>query len=264
MNTKLTSALSLLLMAILCFSFAIQASAITRTPGVEVDDEFSYSVKGYWTTTNASRTVPAYFAELNNTAWFNVTVSAVMDANVTARTTQHFNNGTDEDNRLITINVATGDMYVMNGFQGFFYGNLGVGDPLRPSGDTAIWINETITRDYGSGKRDTNVVSFSFAVYLSEDLTNSTTGTEKITFYIDKATGALVERIDYIEFPDQAASEHWLLTRTNVWTVTSEPSNLPVPLIIVIVVVVVVVIVAAGIIWYYKGNRRRRKKQRRF
>jgi hypothetical protein len=91
------------------------------------------------------------------------------------------------------------------------------------------------------------------------------TGTETQTLYIDKATGVLVERRVFSEFPDlgQTGTELWTLQSTNLWAVSAAaPLELPLPLpIIVAIVAVVIVVVVAAV--YFRGKRHRRKKFRR-
>jgi hypothetical protein len=247
MNKKLTITLPLL--ALLFFGIVGQTLAQTRVPGVHQEDYFIYDITSHWSSSNASLTVPPYLLGINDTRWYNVTVSSVQGINVTARTAQHFANGTD-DNRLITLDVDSGSIYFMVGFQGFFDANLVAGDLLRPSGNDTVTINQTISRDYASGKRETNVLTLSYPV---TDYTNSSLGTATVTYYIDKATGVLVERKDYAEFPDQNGSEVWVLKDTNLWANTAAP--IPWLIITVVVVVIVVAIVSLVFLRNRKGHR---------
>ncbi len=264
MNKKLC--ISILLLSLLCLGIVGQALAQTRLPGVHYGDNFVYSLVSNWSSSNSSLTVPSELVDFNSTLSFNVTVTAVQGVNVTAMTVQRFGNNSTDDNRLITMNVDSGSNYFMNGFAGFFDANLGAGDLLRPSGnDTnpvtgvtseSVRINQTIPRTYASGTRDTNVVTVSYPVI---DASNTTLGTQTITYYIDKAVGVLVERKDYTEFPDQNGTELWTLKSTNVWTVSPPPLELPLPILIAVVAVVVVIVVAV----VYRGRKGRRKRSRR-
>ena len=153
----------------------------------------------------------------------------------------------------------------MEGFHGFYLANLNVNDLLHPTGEEGedgLRVNETVSREYASGKRDTNVVIISGPSILGSDLTNTTVGTTTITYYIDKATGVLVERKDYSEFPGQNGTEqHWVLKWTSLWTVSpSTEFPLPIPVLIVIVVVTVVAILAAV---FYKIRKARGRRHRR-
>jgi hypothetical protein len=220
MNSK--AAFTVPLIALLCLAFIGQSLGQTRGPGVQMEDEFTYSIKGYWNTTNATLTPPAYFIELNKTQYFNVTVSSVQDINVTARNDWRFTNGT-EINSLTTVDVDSGDLmfYIPErpAFQGFYDANLTAHEKLHPSNENdSIVINQTIPLDYASGKRDTNEVKITDIAVTN--YSNSTNGTETITFQFDKATGVLVNKTIYTEFPQETGTEQWLLTKTNVWTIS--------------------------------------------
>jgi hypothetical protein len=199
--------------------------------------------------------------QINNTQWFNVTVSAVLGVNVSATNIWHFVNGTEIPS-LVVLDVDSGQMHYMGGFQGFFYANLAVGDVLRPSAppdnDSApVAVSQTISREYASGRRDTNVASDSFPV---TDFTNSSIGTETVTFYIDKATGVTVERYEYVEFPDENGSTTWTLSDTNLWDVTAS-TDFPLPLpVLIVIVIIVAVAVSAAVIHRVRKTRRRRRR----
>lgn len=262
MKRKLT--ITLFILCLLCFGIIGQSIAQTRLPGVNVYDNFVYSITSSWNSSNASATVPISLVEINNTVTFNVTVTYVANDNVTATNTWSFSNGTRIDS-LVTFDTNSGNLidYIpgLPAFEGFYDANLGVNDLLRPSGNntTPVWINQTVTRNYDSVKRDTNFVTFS---YPSTDVTNSSIGTTTTTFYIDKPTGVLVERKDFTEFPDQNGTILWTLKSTNLWTVSATSPQLPLPLpIIVAIVAVVIVVVVAAV--YIRGRKGRRKKLRR-
>jgi hypothetical protein len=263
MNKKLMIALPLLFL--LCFGLVGQVLAQTRVPGVTFGDNLIYSITSSWSTSNASATVPAYLVQINDTRVYNVTVTYVIDDNVTALNIWSFTNGTDIISRA-TVNTDSGELleYIpgLPAFQGFYDANLGVNELLYPSGNYSITINQTVTRDYASGKRDTNVLTVSNLSYLGSDLTNSTLVTTTINQYMDKATGVLVERTIFTEYPDQNWTELWTLKSTNLWAVSATPleTPLPLPIIVAIVAIIVVVIIAAV---YFRGKRHRRKKFRR-
>jgi hypothetical protein len=257
MNEKMTTAIPLIFL--LCFAIFTQVSAQTQVPGVKYGDYFIFSIISQWNSSNSSATIPAFLSEINNTAYYKVLVESVIGSNVTATNIWHLTNNTDI-NSLVILNVDSGSMFYMNGYKGFFYSNLAANDLLRPSGADGIRINQTISRDYGSGSRETNMVTFSYNV---TDAGNSTIGIETATLYIDKATGVLVGRDIHSEFPDQSGSEIWTLTETNLWTVTSNNSwsTLPQPLIIAIIIVVIIATVS--ILVFYKLRKSGRRKSRR-
>ncbi len=256
MNRKLTPAI--ITLTLVCVGLIGHVFAQTETPisGVNVGDYFTFNVTSQWSTTNASATVPPYLLEINKTAYYKVMISSVIGPNVSATNVWHFNNDT-EINSLVVMDVETREMYFMNGFQGFCKANLTAGEPLYSGITDSPTINETISRNYASGPRETNVVSFSYPV---ADFYNTTEGTETLTFYIDKITGVFVERIVHTEFPDQTGTETWKLTETNRWTVSASAETLPpslLPIISVIVVIIVVVVAAA-----FLTKKRKKKKKR--
>ncbi len=252
MNKKLAVTVSLLM--ILCFSLAGQALAQSALPGVEAGDSFVYSINTYWTSTNSSRTVPEYLVLNNQTKWFNVSVSQVLGANVSATNSWEYNNGTRGDS-LVQMEVANGTVFFaiegLPAFTGFYPANLNANDLIRPLATDGPRINETISREYASGNRDTNVLTFSYEV---TDNTNSSIGNETVTNHIDRATGVLIEQIIYTEFPDQTGSIEWKLTSTNVWNVSAQPMSWLEIIAIVVVAIIVVAVVAVYII-----NRRRHR-----
>ncbi len=254
MNSKLTVAIPLLIL--LCFGLAAQAFAQTRAPGVKAEDYLTFSITTRWNSSNSSLTVPDRLVDINNTDYYKVSVSDVTAFNVTATNVWRFKNGTELP-ALVILDTDTGSMFYMNGYQGFFDANLTAGDLLHPSGSDLITINQTISRDYASGKRDTNVVTLS--AQIVNNATNVTLGKEEVNFYIDKATGVLVELFDTTEYFDTAetGSTIWLLTETNLWAASSPQSELLLPIIVAIVAVIVVVIVA---VLYFKTRKKRKKK----
>jgi hypothetical protein len=255
MNRKLAVTFSLLV--ILGFGLAGQALAQTSgVPGVKLGDYFVYSITTHWSTTNDSLTIPTELLMYNSTLYYNVTVETVQDSNVTVMNNWAFTNGTVLTAPSLS-NVDSGVLfeYIQGypAFQGFFDANLAVNDLLYPSGNGTLTITQTITRDYPSGKRDTNIVTSGSPI---TDVNNNN-GTETTTLYIDKTTGVLVERNDLIQFPDYTASITWTLTGTNLWTVSA--ATLPVPLIIAIVVVIVAVV---AVVVFYRERKKRGKKNR--
>lgn len=233
------------------------AQTETKVAGVSEGDYFIFSITSQWSSSNSSATVPAYLVDINNTQYYKVMVSSTIGPNVSATNIWHFTNDT-EVTSLVIMDIETMEMYFMSGFQGFCKPNLGVGDPLYATLEGSPTVNQTISRNYASGTRDTNVVTFSYAV---TDPTNSTEGTETLTLYIDKATGVFVERVVYTEFPDQTGSETWLLTETNLWTVSAPTLELPLPLpVIIAIVAIVVAVIVAALVFKTRKKRKKRSK----
>jgi hypothetical protein len=187
-------------------------------PGVTVGDEFTYSINGYFSSTDPNVTVPEAFMEINMTEWLKVIVTDVADQDVTVNTTWHFTNGT-ELNATSSINVDTGIPYPTNGFYPIYAANLKANDYIRPHGPDRSTINETSTRQYASGTRETNRRTISIQSYDENDPTR--TWIETPTIYFDKQTGMLVELRDVNVYtnPQMTLTVLWKLTDTNVWQV---------------------------------------------
>jgi hypothetical protein len=261
MNRKIAITFSLL--AILGFGLAGQTLAQTASgkPGVMQGDYLIYSITSHWSTTNSSLTVPNELLQYNSTLRFNVDVDVIEGSIVVILNTWVFTNGTDLTAPSYS-NVDSGELIRSlpgyPAFQGIYDANLTVNNLLHPSGNDSLTISQTITRDYYSGKRDTNVVITSDPI---KDINNKI-GTQIISNYIDKSKGVLVELNNDIKFADYNASIIWTLKDTNLWTVSAAPSpplSLPLPAIIAIVVVIVAVVAVAVFYWKRKQGR---KKQR--
>ncbi len=262
---KLATAISLIL--ILSIGVAGQALAQTRTPGVKGGDYLIYNLTTHWTSDNASDT-PFDLTDLNNTKVYNVTISAVQDGNITTTQLWDFKNGT-EIPFLVVWNIETAQSYYMSSeFEGIVGANLNVGDLLHPGGNDTFAVNQTITRNYASGPRETNVVELINPVQNAttnsdtNETTYNTIGNETLIYYIDKATGVLVEQnteIDSFTAPE-SGSVIWTLKDTNLWTVSADSSfpEITMPIIIAIVSVVIVVVVLAVVLMMRKKGGRKR------
>lgn len=231
MNRKLTLVFSLLFLV--AFSSVGPSLAQTQGVGVHVGDKFVYSLTSQWSSSNQSVLVPRNLMEINGTTFFNVTVTAIQNPSLTENVSWSFKNGTSFAS-VAVLDVDSGNLtyYVPNApvFEGFFYANQSAGDILRPTGNV-LFINQTISVNYpGSGVRDTNLISFTFNVL---DASNTVTGTQTTTYYIDRDTGALVRRTDQASSLDpitsflQTATVTWTLTETNLWAISVSQNPTP-------------------------------------
>jgi hypothetical protein len=259
MNRKLT--VVILTLVLIVFSLIGQTFAQNRKIGVNVGDNFVYNITALWSSNNASAVIPPYLVETNKTVAINVTVSAIQNPNVNATVTWSYTNGTDLTS-LVTLDVVSGAVFSQAPnspvFQGFYVANLFVGELLRPTGNNSFIINQVMTGNYASGLRDTNVAALTFPIANASGVA---VGTETQTFYIDKATGALVQFEDHTELPDQGALVTWLLKETNVWAVSSLPSPTPSPSIpefpqtlVLAVAAAMFLIVTVGLVAYRRQN----------
>ena len=263
MNTKLAFALSLT--AVLCIGFIGQAFAITYFPGVKSGDTFSYDLKTYWSSDNASATVPVGVKDSNNTSQLKVEISIVSDVNATATYLWDFTNGTEVP-YLLTQDVDSGlsyySSYAVPPIEILVGANISSGHILHPNGTDLITVNQTISRNYASGARDTNVIQFTHPI-VNNETDNTTVGLSTDTYYIDKVTGVIVEqnsKIEHTANPAETQSLTWTLKQTNVWD-ASAPFTVSLTNILIIIAVIVVVVVIATI--YLPRRKGKRKKSRR-
>jgi hypothetical protein len=267
MNRKLASTITLI--ALLCAGFAGQALAQTRVAGVKANDYFVYSITSSWHADNASEPTPTWLAEYNNTSQYKVQIGLVSGVNVTSTHTWDFKNGTQIP-YLITIDIESGTPYYLSGrappFDGIVGANINVGSLLHPAGNDSVTINQTTTRNYAAGARETNIVQLTSPIQNAtiDPVTNATVlvpiGNEDVTYSIDKTTGILVEQKTTIESltPKQTATITWTLKETNLWD-ASPPTN---TFYLIIAAVIAVIIILAVVLFVFRNKIRRRRKKR--
>ena len=266
MNTKLAITVSIAML--LCAGLIGQTLAQTRVPGVKSQDYLTYSLVAYWHSDNASQPVPESLIQVNQTLDYKVMISGVLNnVNVTATHTWDFKNGTTVP-YLIAIDVESGTPYYLSGaqppFEGIVGANLKAGDLLHPAGNDSVTVNQTITRNYADGPRDTNIVDLSSPLQnqtldSNNQTVYTTIGNQDVTYFLDKATGVLVEQnTTLVSFvPSETATVLWTLKETNLWNAAPAP-NLFLPIVIAVVVIAVVVVIAAVYRIRKRSNRKRR------
>lgn len=273
MNRKLTITLSLLVL--LGFSLVAQTLAQTRVPGISGGDYFTYTITALWSSANLGATVPSDLLAINETLAYNCTVLEVSGSNVTTTDVRSYVNGTEET-AIVVQDVDSGSSFVQTRLIEIVGANLGVNDPLH-SGDDPRRINQTVSIDYGSGKRDANAVFLSYPI---TDSSSNTVGFGTEAYYFDKATGILVAQIEKSVDSGENVSIIILLANTNLWSITTVPSivsptsnpptsdtvqvfgiTLPIPILVAIITVIIVAAVAPLVL--YKTRRKRKKKHRR-
>jgi hypothetical protein len=275
MNRKL--ALTVPLLFLLCFGVIGQVWGQTRAPGVVYGDYFLYQVRAYYMSSNQSADVPVDLLMWNQTVSYKITVSAVIDTNVTTEDMASFANGTQTPTVVIR-DTNSGAEYLLLGLisEDLICANLTPNDSLYGSGNDQRRINGTISMNYGAVKRDANSVSFDYPVL---DDSNNIVGISSRLDYYDKATGALVFRYENTVSAGENVTIVASLKETNLWAITGPlqmvtptPSAAPISSTIqifgvtvpiaalagIIVVVAIVVIVPIVVI-----NSRKNKKKRR-
>lgn len=209
----------IIVLAFVIFTHLGSQPGLIAAPGVKVGDEFTYDIKGFWSSQDPDAAPSESFFELNMTEWFKVTVTGVSGAEVSVNTTWRFNNGTEFE-RASSINVETGMPYPSDAFYPIYAANLKANDYVRPIGPDRSTVNETSTRQYASGTRETNRISVVQESYDANE--PSRTWTENTNIYFDRRTGVLVELCDTNVYtnPDATLTILWTIRDTNVWAVS--------------------------------------------
>lgn len=229
MFKKLHKTILLILIVFLCVvavvAVLLYQPLINQTPnetvvaGVVVGDVFTYSIRTYATIIDANATVPESFYQLNMTEWYRVTITQVNDTEVSFSSAWRFSNGTEID-ETGKVNVKTG--VVNSQFWAIYASDLEAGDFARPFGVNRQVINETESRTYKSGGRETNSILLENMFYETDDPTGSSTCESYRSIHFDKQTGMLVEFVnsDFYSNPQLLLVLQWKIVDTNVWNIT--------------------------------------------
>ncbi len=212
-------AVVIIIVAFLIFTHLGPQSDLVAAPGVKAGDEFTYDIEGFWSSQDPDAAPSESFFELNMTEWFKVTVTGVSGAEVSFNTTWRFNNGTEFE-RANSVNVETGMKYPSDAFYLIYAANLKTNDFVRPLGPDRSTVNETATRQYASGTRETNRLSLVQEFYDENEPTR--TWTEYTNIHFDRQTGVLVELRDINVYanPDMTLTLLYTIKDTNVWGVS--------------------------------------------
>jgi hypothetical protein len=186
-------------------------------PGVAAGNVFTYSIKGYASLTGENGSIPENFLEINKTDWYRITITNVAGHEVDFNTTWHFINGTEIEN-MGNVDVYTGaDNEV---FWAIYPANLTLNNLISPGGSDGTIVNQTETRTFKSGDRETNILTMQRQFYDPSDpekLVN-----DYIYVHFDKATGMLVELKDMrlYSVPEIILTTEQVLISSNVWAVS--------------------------------------------
>ncbi len=165
-----------------------QADLSSLKPG----DYFTYSITGVAELIDPNATVPQNFLEVNMTDYYKVTITDVNSTVVSFDTTWRFTNGTQFDNSgYVNLNNGTSKE-----FWAIYAANLTTGKPVRPAVPDGAVVNETETRTYKDGTRQTNILSMQGTFYDTSDLTYSRAYMDYSDVHFDSQTGMLVELSD--------------------------------------------------------------------
>ncbi|MGD9131320.1 MAG: hypothetical protein PVH73_07085 [Candidatus Bathyarchaeota archaeon] len=222
----------------------VTAAAQERTVGVTEGDWFTYDVNASWNSTDPNAPFPpsAYgdWEIMNGTEWTKITITDVSGTNVSFQGLSHFKNGTEELGGGY-IDVDTGDE--ANATFVLISANLDVNDNLYTSGNYSSWaINETITRAYPDGVRNTNHVNMTYGGSWTVNETECHYY-YYINFYWDKETGILVEDSFAVSNQTEEHLTTWSVVSTivdsSVWIIPEFPAGTSMLVISIILVVTI-------------------------
>lgn len=219
----------------------------TRTVGVNPGDWIKFGdITVTWSSNDPNASKVWYGMDLemyNQTEWVTVEITQVSGTNVTIQSVQHFKNGTEETSGG-WIDVDTGDG--VNATSMLISANLNENDAMYTSGDYSTWfINETITRTYPDGVRETNHINMTYAYNYTIPPDIEVDYFYSMNFYWDRATGILVE--DTFEIRNQTGaylttwSMDFTITESNVWVIPEFPSFLILSLFMIATLLTVIV-----------------------
>ena len=228
--------LTLVSLFILSAMVVTLAVAQPRTVGVTLGDWFKYGdITGSWSSNDPDAVFP--LLELNETEWMFMSVEDVAGTTITFQSTWHFTNGTEKtESGHIDIDTGDGNMTLSA-----ISANLNANDTIYSSpGYSTQKINETMTRTYPDGVRDTNYWNMTgeynvtgFYQYISQN------------WYWDRASGIFVEMAQEYASQTENYTTTWSvqlrITESNVWVIPEFPPFLILPLFMIATLLAVMV-----------------------
>lgn len=223
------------------------ALAQTRVVGVNVGDWFKYSdIAVNWSSNDPNATFPPsgweWLEETNETEWMRISVEQVSGTNITLQMLTHYGNGTEE------TSGGHGDIDTGDGNMTFMAisADLNANDTIYSSPEWSdMKINETITRTYPDGVRETNHLNMTYEYSYTLNETEYYYYTSQ-NFYWDRESGIFVE--SYFEVTNQTGeylttwSSLARITDSNVWVIPEFPTYTSVVLAFAILTVSTVMI----------------------
>ena len=190
------------------------------TPGVNVGDSFTYSIKGFSILGDDNAATPDYLAQYNTTEYYKVTVTAVNGTEISLDTSWKFSNGTILTDKN-TIDVSNGMKTSQTAFWVIYAANLNVNDKLRPNGFDGLIVNSTSTQQFKNSVRDSNLWSIENEFFDVNDPTRSTYRYDYTGVTFDKQTGMMTKLTNYQQYnnPAMTVTITWTLTDCSLWAV---------------------------------------------
>ncbi len=194
---------------ILCLSLIINAKATlaeTCTPGVAEGDYFCYEMYAVFTSSDPNAVINVPEFEQNNTDWVQIDVTDVSGSVIYQVYTVHFENKTDkfelktdlDPNNAGSLNFS--DLGVP-----ICVANLEVGDTLST---VELTVEETLSRTYPSGDRETNHVFWSSTLDYGDCYFDKKTGVlvelNRTHLYVNPVTDEVIEKVDIVKMTDSS------------------------------------------------------------
>ncbi len=186
--------------------------------GVHVGDSFTYTITGSSSDPVPDSYYPGFY-QLNDTQYYEVTVTNIEGSSVALKTDWVFINGTDITQQQ-TINLSNGAITDPYGFSFIYPANLKVKDMIYPINNT-VPINATVTQTYASGTRESAYYHVGITQYLAQDPTQSTQRILYDEVYIDQQTGVMTNFSEIQEYnsPSLELQVIYSLINSTVWGV---------------------------------------------
>jgi hypothetical protein len=225
----LLTLLSLFMTSTIVIAFVI---AQPRIVGVSIGDWFKYGDLSVQLSSNdPNATVPLYLEKMNQTEWISLTVLDVSNTNMTVQFVIHLENGTEETSEGY-VDIDTGDG--VNATNWIISADLNENDTVYSSGMFTSWtINETTTRTYPDGARETNHINFT-----SETNNTGSYEYESINIYWDRLTGVFVElsqnTTTQIGENITTILVSYKITDSDVWVIPEVPTCAPFLMLVVL------------------------------
>jgi len=211
------------LLILLCLAMTAMTMVQGQTTvGVSEGNVFEYNMVSYFSSLYTD-TTPEELLDINRTQWIRVTITGVSGSTISMRTTTHYQNGTETSSQG-SCNIDTGEN--TGASPPFISANLGKGSLVNPSASEKWYINETVTRTYKDGSRQTNHLKLTY----TQNSTDVGEFTRTYEYYFDKNTGALVEYTYSFSYTGLSSTTHSAIISSNVWVIPEFPALIILPL----------------------------------
>jgi hypothetical protein len=197
MKLKLQPTVLLLVFLLLASSNATASK--TYAPGVAQGDYFTYEMYGVFTSNHSNTTMDIPQFEYNNTQWVKIKITSVEGSVIHQIYILHFKNESETELNFETnVTPANKNSSFVGQAVPICAANEEAGDPV-PSAQ--LTINETVSRVYSGGSRETNHAQWN----SSDDWGNC---------YFDRETGMLIEFVRTHRFTNNGTGE--VIDKTDV------------------------------------------------